>query len=144
MDWDQFSKTLIELAFFRYLKPGKEKTIPRLLTIIRSKNYVFIAAVHRDYPADEEDIGEGGAKDFLSDVKHILKANGLVFTSIVEKPTPDAQKLFINGKEYILCSGEELNQSPWTIKHLITTRLFAIVNRLLREAGSKERIFSRW
>ncbi|MEP7289355.1 MAG: hypothetical protein ABI947_26690 [Chloroflexota bacterium] len=143
MDWNQFSKSLVELGFFRYLKPGKEKTIPRLLTKIRSTNYIFGVTEYRDYPADEEDIGEGGAKEFLSDIKYVLNANGVVFTSIEEMPTPDAQKLLINGEEYILCSGEELNQSPWRIKHTITKRLFAVINKLLREAGSKERIFSR-
>jgi hypothetical protein len=144
MDWDQFSKSLVELGFFRYLRLRQKEAIPRMLTRIKSTGYIFTPRAHRDYPADEESIGEGGVKRFLLEVKHILKANNVIFTSVIENPTPDAYKISISGKEYILCSGEELNQSVHKIQHLITKRLFAVINQLLRDAKSEERLFSEY
>jgi len=53
-----------------------------------------------------------------------------------------ARKISINGKEYILCSGEEFNQPLFYVQHTITRNLFAVINGLFKEAGSDERIFS--
>jgi hypothetical protein len=143
MDWDQFSKSLIEFGFFRYLSPKQKEAIPRMLTRIKSTGYIFTPTTYRDYPADEESIGEGGVKTFLLEVKRILKANNVPFTRIIENPTSDAYKISINGEEYILCSDEEFKRPLDEIQHTITKRLFAIINQLLRKAGSEERIYSR-
>lgn len=138
MDWDQFSKSLVDHGFFRYLRP--RQSIPRMLARIKAKNFIFTAQVYRDYPADEESIGEWRGTLFLPDLKHILRANNVQLKSVIESPTPG--KLLINGTEYILCSGEEFNQSVYTIQHIITRRLFAVINTLLKDAGSEERLFS--
>lgn len=142
MDWIQISKSLEELGYFRYLSSTQKKTIPQILTKLKSNGYMFSINVGRDYPADEEAIGEGGVKYFLSDIKHILRTNNIKLTSIVEDPTPSAYRIVLNGKEYILCEGEEFNQSASTVQHIITQRLFAVINSLFKDAGSEERIFS--
>jgi hypothetical protein len=142
MDWDQFSKSLVELGFFRYLRLRQKEAIPRMLTRIKSTGYIFTPRAYRDYPADEEGIGESGGTRFLLEIKRILRANNVTFTSVIQKTTHDAYKISIDGKEYILCSGEELNQLVHKIQHLVTKRLFAVIDQLLRDAKSEERLFA--
>ncbi len=94
---------------------------------------------YRGYYADAEDLAEGGIGYFVETLKPILKQEGIEINSIENKSTGDVYDLVINGHTYNIYSEDNANDS-W---RLAPKRLMEIINTLLSESGSKERLYGR-
>jgi len=129
------------MGFYRYASPEQ---IPDLKHEARATGYVFGGEeVARDYDADAEDLAEGGVQDFLDRIRPFLVAQGVQITTIGQDLSDTGYTITINGRVYALYTEEELTPGGMAeLWELTTTRTFALVNRLLTEAGSKERIFA--
>ncbi len=142
MDWEFFSNQIEELGYFRYVKESKKKHIPRMLQKMKKTHSLFSVMVNRDYPADEERLAECGVKNFMMDIMSILRINNVIIDNIDERCSRDGYNLNINGKEFVMYSGEEVDKVGVNIWNLTKERAFSMINKMLRVAGSDERIFS--
>jgi hypothetical protein len=143
MEWEDFSKKLQELGYFRYVPLTKRKNVPKMLDKIRKTRSLYGAFVYRDYPADEERLTECGVKEFLEEVMPILQANNITIHSINESCSRTGYTLHINNDDVLLYSGTEMESDTANLWSITTKRAFSMINKLFRQAGSDERIFSR-
>ncbi len=130
-------ETLESLGFYQYVAPEQ---IDDLKQEALATGYIFgWEGTARDYEADAENLAEGGVHEFLAKIAPFLTTQGVQIDSIEEHFRDTGYRITINGREYELYSGAELASA--NIWELTTTRAFGIVNTLLREAGSSERVF---
>ncbi|MDP9353167.1 MAG: hypothetical protein M3P51_16725 [Chloroflexota bacterium] len=128
------------MGFYRHASPQQ---ISELKHEARATGYLFGGdAVARDYDADAEDLAEGGVQDFLERIGLFLAEQGVQITTVAQEFTDTGYTMTINGRVYTLYTEEELaSEGMAELWELTTARTFALVNILLAEAGSKERVF---
>ena len=133
------------LGFYRFVKPHR---IERLKAqFLKSPSlWTLTHWTKRNYPADEERLAEGGVGTFLEELASILKACGVRLRQIEEKCDVDGYSIAINNQVYELYSAEDVRAAnedkSLAMWEKTTQRSFALINRLLREQGSDERIYS--
>lgn len=144
MEWEQFANELQALGYFRYIREERIQRIPKMLEQLKKEPSIYTIGVNRDFTASEKRLTKCGIKTFLKDVHPILKANGVDITQrqIVEDCTREGYSIHIKDKTYRIYSAEELlrNDIWWTTGK----RTFAMINDLLKNAGSEERIYSNY
>jgi hypothetical protein len=133
---------LDRLGYFRYLTDSQKKHIPRMLARLNQSGYFFVIKANRDYYADPKSLIKCGVKNFLRRIRRILKTNGVIIGTIEENCSGDGYSITINKQEYVIYSAQELQSPNREYWELTIRRSFAIINKLLKDVGSKERIFS--
>lgn len=130
-------ETWESLGFYQYVAPEQ---IDELKQEALATGYIFgWEGTARDFDADAENLAEGGVQEFLTKIAPFLTTQGVQIDSIDEHFTDTGYRITIKGREYELYS--EAERASANIWELTTTRAFGIVNTLLREAGSRERVF---
>lgn len=102
--------------------------------------------------ADAESLGQCGISSFLryednetkrmlnkQSVEGFLESQNVIINISDENAETDGYHITINGCNYEIYSEEELNEDWWKLS---SVRCFSIINKLLREAGSRERIYA--
>jgi hypothetical protein len=126
------------LGYFRFVKPERVQRIKA--RFLKKPNFWrWLHDVKRDYPADAEALAEGDVKEFFKDIRAVLKASGVPFPKIKEIGK-DGYFISINDTWYELYSEADLKL--WHSWDVTTRRSFALINKLFRDSGSNERIYS--
>jgi hypothetical protein len=138
MEFLPLIEQLEALGFFRFVKPER---LPRLkATFLKKPNFwVWISMVKRSYPADSESLAEGGVERFFRRLRPRLKQCGVPFPKLQEGDSP-GYSLALNSIWYDLFSEADLE--IWHSWDITTRRSFALINKLFRDHGTDERIYS--
>lgn len=139
-----FIENLSRLGFFRYSSAETKQAISDEIEK-RGWSGIFGNA-NRLYPADAEDLAEGGAGPFLTSVSAFLTREGISLPTATDDIFDDGYTVFVNDMEFEIYNAIELerdeNEQPGLIWGLSMTRCFNIINQLLEAAGSTERIYA--
>ncbi len=121
--------------FFKYADPQK---VPSLKDEMRSHSYPFAFDSGRESFADAEDLAEGGVGKFLNEIGSFLRRQGVQLGQASdEMEKSEGYWVTVNGQKYLMATAEELQLPPWEI---VTANCFSLVDKLLTEAGSDERV----
>lgn len=142
MEWTQFTACLEQLGYLRYASAGKKQNSSKVFQKMEASPTLFGGGVNRDFPADEERLTECGVRKFLNQIKFILSANGVTYQKIKEDCSRRGYTVQIDNREFPIYSSDELQNSNESIWSISTARVFSMINKLLKEAGSEERIYS--
>jgi hypothetical protein len=141
----QFAKRLDELGFFKYMDPGEASKLK--LEIAKTGWDGIFDETGRLFLADAESLAEWGVGSYLEELRPFLEEQGVKLESIKERYEKNQYRIIVNGKEYLIYSSEEIEMDmsgkqlglTWG---LATARCYVIINELLIEAGSDERIYA--
>ncbi|MHA3770833.1 hypothetical protein ACXR0O_04775 [Verrucomicrobiota bacterium sgz303538] len=102
---------------------------------------------HRLHFADAEDLAEGGVGEFLLRIRPFLTAQGVTFPEFEDEVAPDGYVIRIGETLYRIYDENEMGRDltggqPGLIWGLSMARAFGIVNDLLENAGSPERVYA--
>jgi hypothetical protein len=137
---------LIELGYLKYVPRAEiAATREELIGTLR-RGYLdsewdeeCVSRDRRSYPADSEELAEGGMGEFLSLMKDVLQAEGVRLASVEDDVDDEHYDLLVNGKRHPIYDANLLeNGLIWGVA---TKRFLEIVNDLLKRAGSKERLY---
>lgn len=105
--------------------------------------YQFADCSRRCYGADSESLAECGFQQFLNKIEMFLHKQGVIIHSLQTQCNyPKEYSITIDGIGYQIFSAEEsVSADLW---ELATKRCFAIVNALLEQAGSSERLYQMY
>lgn len=94
----------------------------------------------RSYGLDAEELAEGGAVWALEEIRAVLETNGVTvgLVSVEYDAGSGSTLLLVNGEPHILDSDAFDSNVSW---RTYSVSFFAIVNKLLAQAGSSERLF---
>jgi hypothetical protein len=99
-----------------------------------------IAADLRGYPADNENLAEGDVGKTILLMKPILEQEGVKLDSVEDDFGEERYQVVINGEPHLIYESEAVTRKD--IWALALKRLLEIVNGLLEEAGSTERLYA--
>jgi hypothetical protein len=94
----------------------------------------------RDFTTDAESLAEGGIGEFYKDVSVFLLRQNVNLEVTNEDFSDKGYSIVVNGTEYEIYSARELESGD--IWELSTVRSFSIINKLLKDAGSKEQVYA--
>jgi hypothetical protein len=141
----EFADRLEVLGFFRYAPVEAVAALKQDFEESRWK--AIFGQTGRLFHADAEDLAEGGVGDFLRKIEPFLNANGIALTHVEDDVSEQGYSVTVNGTRTRIFDTDELHQretqkQPGLIWGLSGARAFAIVNGLLEEAGSEERLYA--
>src|SRR5262249_36097637 len=122
--------------YFKYANPQK---VPGLKDEMRSNSYPFPFDLGRQFFADAEDLAEGAVAAILSEISSFLRRQGVQFGEARDEMDEEGEGYWVtvNGQRHRMATAEEFNLPPWEI---VTANCFSLVDKLLSEAGSTERL----
>ena len=136
---------LESLGYYCYVDPAQLNEV-RALAL--KSGYVFGSETRREFPADAEELPSDGVTDFLRDIEPFLRAQGV--TLQIEDTDCDGAEYFVrvNGRRFPIYTREENELTKRGIQPpegdvwlLSTRRTMELVNWLLEDAGSPERMY---
>jgi len=134
------SASLEALGFFRYARSDRARRAA--VDEVRSdpEGGIYTERTRRFYFADGEDLAEGGGRSFLLELQPVLRAAGVPRLRIREHFSDQGgYALTVNGRWYPILTAADLEHELfWGIA---SARVAALVNGLLRRAGSRERLY---
>lgn len=137
---DSLEMLLSKLEALGYYKFIEKTEIDRVKAESLKAGYIFgWEESARDYMSDAEDLAEGGIGEFLETIRPFLEKQNIELNVGNEDFSDKGYIIEINGFKYEIYSEDELNSED--LWELSTNRSFAIVNKLLTEANSNERIY---
>ncbi len=138
---DQFFHRLEKLGFFKY------STANEVEFFIQSfSKSGWLAAIYgntrRLFPGDEEELSEGGVVKFIRTMEPFLAKQGVFITQLADHFVEEdpGYSISVNGKKILVYGPAEMDSA--NIWALAKARTFALVNELLLQAKSKERLFA--
>ena len=136
---------LEELGFFKYLEPGQAADLKSEMAEMGWTAVFWDSG--RYFSADAEDLAEWGVASFLKDIQPFLEKQGIRLESIEESDIEDHYKIMVNGRTHLIWSRKEMKidingEQRGLLWGLAPSRCFSIVNQLLIEADSNERIYA--
>jgi len=139
---------LIELGFLRFTPNSKKEAVRQQLVESVRNNYLdsdwdddCVSADKRSYSADAEDLAEGDIGNCLRQMCQVLSQEGVVLESVEDSFTEEHKRyeVIVNGVSHLIYDLNETSvEEIWLLSF---RRLVEIVNGLLIEAGSSERLF---
>jgi hypothetical protein len=93
----------------------------------------------RDFSSDAESLAEGGIPDFYNDIRDFLRKQNVEINVKNESFSSKGYTLNVNGSTYKIYDENEMESK--NIWELSTVRGFAIINKLLKDAGSDEQLY---
>lgn len=127
---------LEETGYYKYIDSSK---IGEVKKASLDAEYVFgWEDSGRDFSTDAESLAEGGISEFYNSIKEFMKKQNVDIVEI-EDFSDKGYTIQINGEKYVIYNEEELNSKD--IWQLSTIRSFAIINKLLKDANSSERLY---
>jgi hypothetical protein len=141
----EFADRLEVLDFFRY---APAEAVAALKQEFQESRWAAVfGETGRLFHADAEDLTEGGVGDFLRQIEPFLKAQGISLNHVEDDVSEQGYCVKVNGRRYKLYDTDELHKRErekqlGLLWGLSGARAFAIVNGLLEEAGSEERLYA--
>lgn len=136
---------LIEMGYFKFLPPSEFEMARQELIESLSNGYLdtewneeLVSRDKRSYGADNEDLAEGSMGEFLLLMKDVLRLEGVTLESVEDDCDGDAYHLSINGQRVLVYDSTAAGGEIWGIA---IKRFLEIVDELLQNAGSKERLY---
>ena len=137
---------LIELGFLKFVADPEKASVRAQLVDSVEKNYLdsewddeCISADKRTYSADAEELAEGSLGDCVIQMKGVLATEGVTLESVEDDFGEERYQVMINGTAHLIYErAEDAQDGSWLQAH---KRLIEIVNSLLEDAGSGERLF---
>jgi hypothetical protein len=128
-----------ELEAANYFMYSDPQLVPGLKDEMRSRSDPFPFDLGRQFFADAEDLAEGGVAEFLNEIAPFLRRQGVQFSEVCDEMDEGGEGYWVrvNGQRHRMATGEELDLPPWEI---VTANCFSLVDKLLSEAGSEERV----
>ncbi|WP_419880503.1 hypothetical protein ACN6MY_12570 [Peribacillus sp. B-H-3] len=126
---------LDQLGFYKYLDYSEDKDKAKQEAI--KTGYIY-GDIGREFPADEEDLSEGGVGAFFEEITPFLRKQGVQLIINHENFSEEKYEIQVNGENYTLYSQKDLESEEYIEKN--THRAFSIINKILEESGSKERL----
>lgn len=95
----------------------------------------------RVFFADAEMLAEGFLVEFIDEITPFLERQGVKFTEILDTVKSNGDYvLIVNGEEHLIFTDKERREGlDW---ELATERSFKVINRYLKQQGSKEQIYA--
>ncbi len=93
----------------------------------------------RDFSTDAESLAEGGVSHFLESISEFLQKQNVKVIVSDEMYSDKGYNVTVNGKFYEIYNEKEIESE--NIWELSTNRCFSIINNLLENSGSSERIY---
>ena len=129
-------------------KLGQDYVMP--VAMLRERIAVRgVDAIHdqtgRMFHADAEDLAEGGCDRFLREVEGVLHKEGVRLQAGEEKFSAAGYSLAVNGVTHVMYAQKDLENEatrPGITWGLTAARCFALINDLLRAAGSPEQFLA--
>ena len=138
-----FVDRLEELGFFQYIAGDQLQTAKEGFVGVGWSGVYGESG--RLFPADAEDLAEGGVGDFLREIEPFLRQQGVTLSQVEDRFGEDSYGVVVNGKTYLIYDAQELQRTQQELGlswGLSTMRSFALVNGLLADAGSGERLYA--
>lgn len=137
---------LIEMGYLKYVPTADVPSIRQELLDTLKRGYLDsewdeegVTRDRRGYPADSEDLAEGCLGEFLLLMKDVLQKEGVELYEIEDQPEDCHYEVVINGQKHLIYDEDMVeNALIWAVA---TKRFLEIVNDLLKEAGSRERLY---
>jgi len=138
----EFIERLDRLGFFKYEEPSE---VPSLKKHIADEGWAGIFGAARAFPADAEELAEGGIGEFLMEIEPLLERMGVPPPDIEERYDEDGYFLSVNGEDRVIWDTPDLEENErragW-IWGITSARTFALVNDLLARAGAADRLYA--
>jgi len=126
------------MSYYTYISKDKIKNIKS--ESIKAGYPFGWEETYRDFHADAEDLAEGGIGEFFHKLEPFLLKQGIQITQMNEDINELGYRIEINGASYTIYTSEELeNEDFWA---LASNRAFGIINHLLTQAHTEERIYT--
>jgi hypothetical protein len=143
---ERATERLIELGYMKYVSPSDIPAIRDELIGTLRRGYLdsewdaeCVSRDRRGYPADSEELAEGRMGEFLLLMKDVLQTEGVRLQPVEDEIDDQHYDLLVNGERHPVYDIDIL-ENGW-IWGAATKRLLEIVNKLLKRAGSKERLY---
>ncbi|MGE5703113.1 MAG: hypothetical protein ACM32O_11325 [Clostridia bacterium] len=123
------------MGYYQYASQKNE-----IIAESKRSGYIFGDPVtNRAFFCDAENLAEGGVKTFLEDIDPALRLRKVVIKELREEFSEQGYFITINGIKYTIYTEKEFESvDTWELSSI---RTFSIINRLLKEAGSTERVY---
>jgi hypothetical protein len=143
---EQAVERLIDLGYLKYVSGAEIPAIREELVGTLRRGYLdsewdegCVSRDRRSYPADSEELAEGGIGECLLLMKSVLRTEGVRLDSVEDDVDDEHYDLIVNGRRHRIYDADLLeNGLIWGVA---TKRLLEIVNGLLKQAGSQERLY---
>jgi hypothetical protein len=136
---------LIEMGYLKFVPASKRADVRRQLVKTATRRYLDsdwndygVAADLRGYPADNEHLAEGEVGKTILLMRKVLEQEGVKLDNAADDFGNQKYEVVINGQRHLIYKGNGDGDS-WA---LALKRLLEIVNGLLEEAGSEERLYA--
>lgn len=129
-------RRLAQMGFYKYTDI---QIVEELKGKSRKSGYIFWDETQRIFMSDAEDLAEGFIEPFYMKMEPFLSKEG-VRIQHYEQSINEKYEIAINGQKYLIY--DDKTDNPFDIWEMAANRTFAVINILLREAGSKERLYS--
>ncbi len=124
-----------EMGFYKY---ADEQNISCLKKETIKSGFLYTDETKRIFMADAEDLAEGFIDHFYKKIEPFLLQEGVRIESFEQKNDGDKYEITVNNQTYLIYD-DDLGDELW---ELATNRVFDVINILLIEAGSNERLYS--
>src|SRR5579862_10832 len=139
----EFADRLEGLGFFRYALP---EAVASLKHDFQGSRWAAVfGETGRLFRADAEDLTEGGVGDFLRLIEPFLKGQGISLNQVEDDVSEQDYSVMVNGRRHKIYDADEVQRREKQLGllwGLSGARAFAIVNGLLKGAGSEERLYA--
>ena len=134
---------LEEKGFLKYAGANAEKVRAE----IKDKGWpALFGDSGRVYNADGLSLAKGGVTKFIEKLRPFLESQGVKLPAFAEDLRQESYSLLIDGASLPMWTSDdlarELGTEPGITAGLTASRSFALVNKLLEGAGSKERAYA--
>jgi len=142
---NSFVEDLNGVGFFKHLSIEESRVLQEKIYEVGWRG--IFENCNRFYPADAENLAEGGIGQFIKEVRPFLESEGVRFPEIVDDAHENDYVVRVDGVANSIYSEPELQRDISATEGGLTwglsmTRGFAIVDRLLAAVGSNERVFA--
>lgn len=143
---EQLVDELCARGYLKHVAPEDQEAARRQLIESAYDGYLDtlwdetgVSLDRRGYPADAEELAEGGIGRTLRLMMPVLRAEGVPIQSVSDRLSDKGYTTTIDGTDYLIYErSEDPDQDTWLVSQC---RLVSIVNSLLEMAGSSERAF---
>lgn len=141
--YDEFLSGIERYGYLEYVPEQMMDRVKKLLA--RGSWPFFDDRSGRKYHTDADDLAEKGGAKFIKIILPFLEKQGARVESI-EEYFDEEYRITVNGKETVIWNDDEVEAEnagkPVSTWGLSLVRIFAIVNELLEQAGSEERLYA--
>ncbi|WP_417737761.1 hypothetical protein [Rosistilla oblonga] len=147
-DAEAIVEKLIALGFLKFTPETSRKAVRQQLIESVRNNYLesewdddCVSSDRRSYSADAEDLAEGDVGNCLRQMSEVLSHEGVILESVEDVFTDEHKRyeVSINRASHLIYDLNETSiEDIWLVSF---RRLVGIVNSLLIEDGSSERLF---